>query len=223
MSAFFRFRGADLVADPSGVLFWPDAQVLAVADLHLEKGSCAAARGRLLPPYDTRATLDRLEEAINRLAPSRVLCLGDSFHDSEAGTRMTGDDLDRVRRLTASVEWLWIAGNHDPEPPGGLGGQARAEERLGPLVFRHEAWPGAVGEVSGHLHPTAAVPTGVRRVRSRCFVTDGAKLILPAFGAYAGGLDIGDSAIRRLLGQRFEIHLLARGRIHRFSSERLIP
>jgi uncharacterized protein len=216
----FRFAGAELVADPSGALFWPEAGVLAVADLHLEKGSAAAARGRLLPPYDTRATLDALEAAVARLAPARVICLGDSFHDGGAGERMAGDDARRVRSLAGDLDWLWIAGNHDPDPPAGLGGRIAAETREGPLVFRHAAKRGAIGEVSGHLHPVASIPTGARRVRGRCFVHDGAKLILPAFGAFTGGLDVGDEAVRGLLGPRFDIHLIARGAVYRFPGQR---
>lgn len=221
MSALFRFAGTELLPDPSGALFWPSAGLLAVADLHLEKGSAAAERGRLLPPYDTRVTLDTLEEAISRLKPARVVCLGDSFHDGGAGDRMSEEDAARVRALTGRCEWLWIAGNHDPAPPDGLGGRIAADLFEGPLCFRHEAEPGVFGEISGHLHPVASVAAGVRRVRGRCFVHDGAKLILPAFGAYTGGLDVRDRAIRRLLGPRFEVHLLARGRVHRFPGERV--
>ncbi|MGF7177026.1 ligase-associated DNA damage response endonuclease PdeM [Azospirillum doebereinerae] len=217
--------GAALVADASGALLWPAEGVLAVADLHLEKGSAFAARGRMLPPYDTRATLDRLAALIERETPARVLCLGDSFHDRRAAERMAPGDVERLRGLTAAVaEWVWITGNHDPEPPQGLGGRAVAECRLGPLVFRHEAQPGAVGELSGHLHPAAAlVLAGRQRVRDRCFATDGAKLILPAFGSFTGGLNVLNPAISGLLAPRFEALLTTRGRIHRFPCERLSP
>lgn len=215
--------GADLLADASGALLWPGEGVLAVADLHLEKGSSFAARGRMLPPYDTRATLDRLAAVIERERPSRVLCLGDSFHDRRAGGRITADDAARLRALTAAVDWVWITGNHDPDPPEGLGGRAAAEVRLGPLVFRHEAQSGAVGELSGHLHPAAALALAGRRLRDRCFVTDGAKLILPAFGAFTGGLNVLNPAIAGLLGPNFQVLLTARGRVHRFPRDRLSP
>lgn len=217
-------RGAALAPDPSGALVWPAERTLVVADLHLEKGSAFAARGRMLPPYDTRATLDRLAGLVERLAPERVICLGDSFHDRRAASRMEAGDVARLRDLTGRVaDWLWVTGNHDPEPPEGFGGRILDELALGPLTFRHEAVPGAVGELSGHLHPVAAVVVPGRRVRERCFAFDGGKLILPAFGAFAGGLNVLDPAVCGLLAARFEVYLLARGKVHRFPCSRLSP
>ncbi|AWJ84986.1 phosphoesterase [Azospirillum sp. TSH58] len=224
MDTTMTLRGAALAPDPSGALVWPAERTLVVADLHLEKGSAFAARGRMLPPYDTRATLDRLAGLVERLAPERVICLGDSFHDRRAASRMEAGDVARLRDLTGRVaDWLWVTGNHDPEPPEGFGGRILDELALGPLTFRHEAVPGAVGELSGHLHPVAAVVVPGRRVRERCFAFDGGKLILPAFGAFAGGLNVLDPAVSGLLAARFEVHLLARGKVHRFPCSRLSP
>lgn len=216
----FRFMGIDLSFDPSGALFDPASGWLAVADLHLEKGSAAAARGRPLPPYDTRATLDRLEDVVDRLRPTRLLSVGDAFHDAAAGSRLLADDAERLRALAARVDLVWITGNHDPHPPAGIGGRAAPEILDGPLVFRHAAIPGASGEVSGHLHPAATVSTGATTVRGRCLVHDETRLILPAFGAYAGGLDVQDPAIRDLLGPRFEVLLMSGGRVFRVPGER---
>lgn len=223
--AALTLHGTDLLADASGALLWPAERLLAVADLHLEKGSAFAARGRMLPPYDTRATLERLSALVERERPERVLCLGDSFHDRRAAERMDRGDADRLRTLTAAVaDWVWITGNHDPEPPEGLGGRVVPDLRLGPLVFRHEAKPGEAGELSGHLHPAASIAlTGRQRVRDRCFVTDGAKLILPAFGSFTGGLNVLNPAIAGLLAPRFTALLTTRGKIHRFPHSRLSP
>ena len=222
--AAFRLNGAALVADPSGALFWPERGLLAVADLHLEKGSAYAARGAPLPPYDTAATLDRLEAALARWRPGTVVCLGDSFHDPDAPARMAPGAAARLRELAAGREWIWIAGNHDPDPEAPAGGRARAEWRLGPLAFRHEARPDAgPGEVSGHYHPKARVRLRGRAASGRCFATDGARLILPAFGAYAGGLDVTEPAIRRLLRRRHEVLFLGPTRVHRFPRRALVP
>ena len=218
-----RLLDVPLVPDPSGALWWPEERLLAVADLHLEKGSGFAARGRMLPPYDTRATLDRLAEAIARLEPQTVLCLGDSFHDRRAADRMHDADRAQLSALVDAADWVWIAGNHDPQAPAGLGGRVAEEVQVGALLFRHEAEPGARGEVSGHLHPAAAVLLPGVRVRERCFVTDGAKLILPAFGAYAGGLNVLDPAVRRLLHSPFQVHLIRGGKVHAFPHSRLSP
>jgi DNA ligase-associated metallophosphoesterase len=222
VTANLVINGAELTADPSGALYWPAAATLIVADLHLEKGSGFARRGTLLPPYDSAATLLRLASAIEAHAPRRVLCLGDSFHDPDAPGRLEAGETATLAALTARVEWIWIAGNHDPDPPEGLGGIVAWEITQGPLVFRHEARADATtGEVSGHFHPKASVPTRGRRVSARCFVEDGKRLILPAFGAYAGGLDVFDPAIRRLLGRDFAVHLIGRDRVHRFASRQL--
>lgn len=215
-------HGRELVADISGALYWPERETLVVSDLHLEKGSSGARSGHLLPPFDSRATLDRVGAAMRRTRPRRVICLGDSFHDGAGPARLDPRDAARIRALARTVDWVWIAGNHDPAPPEALGGRAAAELAIGGLVFRHQALPGAPpGEVSGHFHPRAIVPVRGRRVRGRCFATDSARLVLPAMGAYTGGLDVLDPAIASLLAWPFDIVLIGRARLHRVASTRL--
>jgi DNA ligase-associated metallophosphoesterase len=232
-AAEIRLNGARLTADPSGALLWPERRTLVVADLHFEKGSAFAKRGLLLPPYDTRATLDRLETLIARHRPARVVCLGDSFHDGEAGERLAPGDRARLARLAGTCDWVWIEGNHDPEPPDDLGGRAAAELIDPPLVFRHRAKArgaktrgakssGAVGEVSGHWHPKAAVHLPPKRITAPCFVSDGRRLVLPAFGAYTGGLNVLDPAVSGLFENGFVVHLARRDKIYVFQKDILI-
>ena len=216
-----RLNGAELVADLTGALWWPARRTLVVADLHLEKGSSHAARGRLLPPYDTAATLQRLAAALARYRAERVVCLGDSFHDGNAVGRLAAGDAAALRRLMDGRTWVWISGNHDADTAAALGGAVHDELVLGPLVFRHAAATSAHGEVSGHYHPKATIAGRGRRVSAPCFVADGRRLILPAFGAYTGGLDVHDPAIRGLLDRRFVVHLLGRGRLHTLPGQRL--
>ena len=208
-----RINGADLWTDPSGALWWPQHGLLAVADLHLEKGSCYATRGRLLPPYDTAATLARLIEVIRRTRPQTVVCLGDSFHDVDGPDRLPPRDADRLGALVADTRWVWIAGNHDPALSPKLGGEVRSDVAVGPLTFRHMPTVGAPGEVAGHLHPKLRVALRTRTLSGRCFVSDGKQMILPAFGAFAGGLDAGDAAIRRIVAGSATAHLLLRNRV----------
>jgi DNA ligase-associated metallophosphoesterase len=207
--------GETLLLDPSGALIWLAAGVVVVADLHFEKGSSYAPRGIVLPPYDTAATIADLARVLARHQPERVICLGDSFHDDEAGARIDPADRAALAGLVAGHCWFWIAGNHDPDPPA-LGGRVVRELAIGGLVFRHEAARVApAGEISGHYHPKAGWRARGRHVGGRCFVSDDRRLILPAFGAYAGGLDVRDPAIARLFPDGFDVHLIARDRVTR--------
>jgi uncharacterized protein len=217
--------GTTLVADPAGALYWPDEALLVVADLHLEKGSAFAARGVLLPPYDTTATLARLARLIERYAPRIVIALGDSFHDGGGPSRMS--DLSRVAltALQRGRDWIWITGNHDPEPAEGIGGRFADVLALGGLTFRHEPSPGACdGEIAGHLHPLARVAKRGRAVSRRCFAADGLRVVMPAFGAYAGGLNVRDRAIASLFGASgFTAHMLGDRRLYAIAAGRCLP
>ena len=219
--ALFRVAGVALEPDPSGALYWPERRLLAVADLHLEKGSAYARKGTLLPPYDSRATLERLRRTLARHDPAVVVCLGDSFHDDGAASRLDPRARRTLRELTARRRWLWVAGNHDPAPPTALGGCRVEAVAAAPLRLSHLPGDGAAGEICGHLHPCATVRVRGRGVRRRCFVTDGSRLVLPAFGAYAGGLDVFEPAFRDLFPGGFEVWLLGRDRVRRARSSLL--
>ncbi|MCC2113434.1 MAG: ligase-associated DNA damage response endonuclease PdeM, partial [Hyphomicrobiales bacterium] len=180
--------GEPVVFDPAGALWWPRAAMLVVADLHLEKGSSLAGRGHLLPPYDSAATLAALSALIEAYRPDRVVALGDSFHDCGGPERLSVPDRECLLRLSERCDWIWIAGNHDPEIGDDIGGSQIAELAASPFVFRHAPEPGRVpGEIAGHLHPAAKLNGRGRSLRRRCFATDGTRVILPAFGAYTGG------------------------------------
>jgi DNA ligase-associated metallophosphoesterase len=199
-----------------GALWWADTRILVVADLHLEKGSSFARRGQLVPPYDTAETLARLARLIARLQPQAVVSLGDSFHDNDAAARLSASHRQMLKGLQVGREWIWIAGNHDPERPFDAGGDAMNEFGVGRLVFRHEPRAGAApGEVAGHLHPCARVWGTGKSVRRRCFAGDGQRLVLPAFGAYAGGLDVLDPALLGLFApESFRAFALGEDRVY---------
>lgn len=208
------------VADFSGALFWEQQSLLVVSDLHLEKGSSFAARGVLLPPYDTVATLSRLAAVIARHDPRQVIALGDSFHDRDAHARLSDPDREALAALQVRRNWIWISGNHDPALPSNLGGVVATEVAIGPIVFRHEP-TGASGEIAGHLHPKARVPTRGRSIERRCFASDGERAVMPAFGAYTGGLSIRDAAFARIFGSPgFMAHVLGDNRVHAFAASR---
>ena len=221
----FECAGETLQALPQGALWWPARRLLAVADLHLEKGSSyAVAARKLLPRHDTRQTLAALAALIDALQPATVVCLGDSFHDRAAVERLASDDRAEIERLTGRTRFVWIAGNHDPAPPPAGWGEVAEEIDEAPLVFRHEAQFGPVtGEVSGHFHPVAALTVRGRGFRRRCFLTDGHRLILPAFGAYAGGLNALDPAIAQLFPDDYDALLVGRDAVRRLSWRQLRP
>jgi DNA ligase-associated metallophosphoesterase len=216
--------GVTILADPAGALYWPDERLLVVADLHLEKGSSYAARGVLLPPYDTAATLARLAYAIARYAPRAVIALGDSFHDGGGPGRVLDGDRTTLRDLQRGRDWIWIAGNHDPEPAAGVGGTSAAALAIGALIFRHEPQPeaaAAAGEIAGHLHPVARVNGRGRTVSRRCFASNGERMVMPAFGAYAGGLNVRHRAFADVFGTlSFTAHMLGEGRLYAIAAKR---
>jgi uncharacterized protein len=219
-ASIVSIAGVSLVADLSGALFWEQQSLLVVSDLHLEKGSSFAARGVLLPPYDTVATLSRLAAVIARHDPAMVIALGDSFHDRDAHARLSDTDRDAITALQARRDWIWISGNHDPVLPSDLGGVVASEVAIGPIAFRHEP-TGAAGEIAGHLHPKARVPTRGRTMERRCFACDGERAVMPAFGAYAGGLSIRDAAFAKIFQSiGFTAHVLGDERLHTIAASR---
>lgn len=192
----FTLADADLHALPSGALHWPDRQLLCVSDLHLGKSERLARRGgTLLPPYETRETLSRLDAAIEAVQPETVICLGDSFDDLTAAHALPEAERLWLLRLMAGRNWIWIEGNHDAGPVE-IGGSHRAEVTLGPLTFRHIADATQKAEVSGHYHPKLRLGGQSRP----CFLLDANRLILPAFGAYTGGLRHDSPAFAGLMG-----------------------
>jgi DNA ligase-associated metallophosphoesterase len=212
-----------LVADSEGALYWPEQGLLAIADLHLEKGSSFAARGVLLPPYDTATTLARLARLITHYAPRCVVALGDSFHDGGGPARLVEDDREALRIMQRGRDWIWITGNHDPEPADGIGGRFTDTLALGPLTFRHLP-TGMSGEISGHLHPVARISHRGRAVSRRCFAADKMRVVMPAFGAFTGGLNVRDAAFADLFGTlAFMAHLLGDRRLYAFAAKRCLP
>lgn len=184
----FTFRETELRALPSGALHWPGENLLAVSDLHLGKSArLSAVGGAQLPPYETRETLLRLQGDLEATGARTVLCLGDSFDAPGLDLCLPEEDTLWIARLQAGREWIWVEGNHDPGPVA-LGGSHRSDLRRGPFTFRHIAAPAPEGEISGHFHPKARLPLRGRTLTAPCFLCDAQRLILPAYGAYTGGL-----------------------------------
>ena len=217
--------GHAFTGDASGALYWAEERLLVVSDLHLEKGSSFARHGTFLPPYDTAATLARLSGVIVRYEPQRVIALGDSFHDGEGPQRLCDADRDTLRRLQAGRDWVWIAGNHDPDPASGIGGVFCDAVAVGAVTFRHEpAASSGENEIAGHLHPMARIRAKGRSFSRKCFASDGHRMVMPAFGAFTGGLNVRDAAFAAVFrALDFTAHMLGQSRLYAFSGAQCLP
>ncbi len=217
-----RLGRLDLVADPAGALFVADQGLLVVADLHLEKASSFASHGIFLPPYDTRATLAAVARLVARYAPRAVVALGDSFHDADAHARLDPRDRKALAALQRGRDWLWVTGNHDPRMPRTAGGESAAELRLADVVLRHEPAEDGTAEIVGHMHPAAKVRLTGRSLRRRCFAVGARRIVMPAFGALTGGLNLRDAAFRPLFPQGVTAHVLGQ-RLYAIGWPLLLP
>lgn len=222
------FADEEWLLTSSGALFWPREQALLVADLHLEKASFFAKAGQMLPPYDSRATLERLARAIGETGARCVFTLGDNFHDSAGAERLEPHARGMLDALTRATDWVWITGNHDSRMDAVCGGTVVEELALGGMLLRHRAHAGAMaagarGELSGHYHPKLRIQARGRRISRPCAVVArhpyGAdRMILPAFGALTGGMDAGDPAILEAMqpARAIDALLPAAGRLAQF-------
>lgn len=218
-----KLGGVLVTALPEGALWVAGAKTLIVSDLHLEKGSSYALRGQMLPPYDTHAALMKLTDLMLRLQPDIVVSLGDSFHDGGGPARMDARDRDLLRLLMSRCDWIWVEGNHDGRASETLGGAVRDVLHIEALVLRHEPTAGAApGEIAGHLHPCAKVTGRGRSVRRRCFAFDGERLVMPAFGAFTGGLNLRDEAFAPLFPEGAIALVLGKDRVLPAPQERLL-
>lgn len=213
----FAFGGHDFRIVGKTALYWPARNALIVADLHLEKASWFAARGQMLPPYDSYATLSKVAALVADTGAGELWCLGDNFHDSAGVERMTEPARMLLATLTAQVDWHWIIGNHDPALPDNVGGRVHEEAECDGLILRHQAERGeGRAELSGHYHPKVRVSARGRSVSRPCFAMSANRLILPSFGAFTGGLDVGHQEVQAALGGKGEALIESGGKLLRF-------
>ena len=217
--------GRNLELHSSGALWWAEQKLLVVADLHLEKGSSFAKSGTYLPPYDTKTTLEKLLKLIEKFNPATVISLGDSFHDQNAAARLPKSFHSMIETCQQGRKWIWITGNHDPILPIEIAGISTASIQIENLTFIHEPTTArVVGEIAGHLHPCARLRQIGRTVRRFCFVTDSQRLILPAFGAYTGGLNVLEQTWESYFpNNEFKVYILGTNRLFELPAKALVP
>ncbi len=188
----FGFGGTTFATAGESALFWPAQNALLVADLHLEKASSyAMTSGQMLPPYDSNATLTELQKKAKELRAGKIFCLGDNFHDDGGEVRLCGEAAERLKQMTREYDWYWILGNHDPAIKARWGGHLHKEMEVDGIMLRHNICSSDNRpEISGHFHPKIRMHVRRKLVSRRCFLRAGNRLILPAFGALTGGLDV---------------------------------
>ena len=212
----FEFNGQELRLVQGRALFWPREAALLVADLHLEKSSFFASHGQMLPPYDSRDTLERLALAVRETGARRVFCLGDNFHDDAGSARLEPHAAGMLAALTRALDWVWIVGNHDGPEGCELTGTVLEEVEVGGLILRHRALAGERRpELSGHFHPRLTLSARGRRIARPCAVRSDHRLILPAFGTLTGGMDAASPEILAAMQPASRVDALAasRGRL----------
>jgi DNA ligase-associated metallophosphoesterase len=225
----FGIGALEAVPHHTGALHLPSERTVLLSDLHLEKASAYAGRGVFLPPYDTRVTLAAAALALAAFQPRRVIAMGDSFHDRHGAARLDAADRAALRALQAGRDWLWLTGNHDPAgalaigPAAALAGEVADAVTLSGVRLVHEPTLQDGPEIAGHLHPAAKVRLRGKSVRRRCFIGDGERLILPAMGALAGGLNVRDGAVQRLFESGADVWMLGDGRVFNISRHLLLP
>lgn len=217
--------GLALVLDAAGVAFAPDEQTLLVADLHFEKASSLARRGVYLPPYDTTDTLRLLASLMAKYQPKRVICLGDSFHDSHGHKRLENTAVDVITKLTSGRDWVWISGNHDPEGKGSLPGNVCDELDQRGVTLRHEPqFISGTFEIAGHLHPCARIEQRGRSLRRRCFAINQNHMVLPAFGVLTGSLNVLDKAYSGMMNcGAAKAVMMGQTAVYSIKANRLLP
>lgn len=197
-----EFAGMRFLLDGRRALLWPAERTVIVSDLHLGKGQDFAQHGHLLPPYDALATLAHLHAMFSTLKPARVIALGDSFHRAHSLQHFLPNERQALEDCLDLVpEWIWVLGNHDPEPPKELRGAVTTAWHKHGITFRHELdGPIATPHIIGHYHPKARVPAHRRKLSYPCFAWNTQLLIMPAFGSFTGGLKVNHPTLRKLLG-----------------------
>jgi DNA ligase-associated metallophosphoesterase len=214
------FARHDFILAGAGALYWPALGILVVSDLHLEKGSYFASLGQPLPVYDTMDTLERLAKIIAVYQPTQVIALGDNMHDAKALQRMLPADLQRLEALCSSVsQWSWIVGNHDKDDYSVSvlrNMNFHVDLRVAGVVFSHDFLENVEYQIIGHYHPKITVKTKVQSIHGKCFITTDKKILMPAFGSYTGGLDVGHAIFKPLVtGENPKYFLLRQNMIWR--------
>ena len=220
-SCIVEFANNRFLLDASGTLFWPEFDLLIFSDLHFEKGSFLSQFANPLPRIDTRKTLDNMQKVLAVYQPGCVVCLGDSFHDGNAISRMENADIQLLNSMVDSVQkWQWVLGNHDPEIPKEIAGESfvslthnnillvHEPEDLKTINEEHKKIQSITAQIIGHFHPKMRTKQSGHSLSGKCFIVANDVLLMPAFGQYTGGLSVDDKVIKSIVTGKHDQFLL---------------
>ena len=210
-----NFNNHKFQISKEGILFWFDKQIAIISDLHLEKGSSFGQYGQFIPPYDSEETLKKLLNKIKKYKITKVILLGDTFHDKNALSRMSKRVLILFETFIKKYEVIFVLGNHESNI------QLENIEFLNEYVldgihFIHQASRKKIYQISGHYHPVATIKTGSKKITGKCFVQLNYNLILPSFGVYTGGLNIKNSVFRKIFENEPSVYFLGKKCVYKF-------
>jgi metallophosphoesterase superfamily enzyme len=201
MSRPVAVSGRQLIADNSGALYWPARRALLVADLSPVSGLNGAPNGANGRGASARQTLVKLAEVMDRYEPATVIVLGDGLHVDGTAAAMPAEDLEILRILQEDRDWIWITGYADRPAPPQLGGSTCAELETAGIALRPRPTSGwATHEIAASMRPAAHLLLYGYSLRRACFVGNRQRLLMPAFGGAAGGVNVLDDAFRPLFG-----------------------
>ena len=199
-----QLAGSELWLLADKAIWWPQRQMLLVADLHLGKAASYRALGQPVPHGTTARDLQRLDALLQRFDCRHLVFLGDFLHAPEARTAATFAALNAWRDSHAELAVTLVRGNHDKragDPPA----EARIEVveepwQLAPFALQHEPRPCPGYHVlAGHVHPAyRLLGRGRQQVRLPCFALGEDVSLLPSFGSFTGAMTLRDAAERRI-------------------------
>ncbi|MCM2374810.1 ligase-associated DNA damage response endonuclease PdeM [Aporhodopirellula aestuarii] len=186
-----NLNGVELTLCWQGGLYWPDENVLFVADTHFGKEATFRRHGIPVPVGSSKGTLAAIDSLLESTRASRLVILGDMFHARSSLSRDVITALESFFARHRDLVTTLVRGNHDAHI-GRLPVEWPIEiidpyERIGDVVMTHHPQPipdDASLLVCGHLHPAVRVSDSIGTLP--CFHYRSGVLVLPAIGRFTG-------------------------------------
>lgn len=191
-----QLAGAELWLLAGKAIYYPAERALLIADAHFGKAAAYRRLGQPVPHGTTDDNVQRLDALLAAYDCERLIFLGDFLHAPESHSLGTLAVIADWRERHHGLSITLIRGNHDKragDPPPYLRIDVVPEPLLlGPFSLQHEPDPHPTHHVlAGHVHPAYRLfGKGRQRLRLPCFYVLPHISVLPAFGAFTGGMNI---------------------------------